>query len=126
MFYNPDSGLYLTQHRAYDPVAGRWLSRDAIGESTALASGRFGGLPRRRPSVLANITNLYGYVGNNPVNNTDRLGLFPNLGLPPLAPDPDAGCPPNGGGGGASETGNAGDISSGVEDPQHRLYWQRR
>ena len=32
MFYNADSGLYLTQYRAYDPVAGRWLSRDPIGE----------------------------------------------------------------------------------------------
>jgi RHS repeat-associated protein len=32
MFYNADSGLYLTQYRVYDPVAGRWLSRDPIGE----------------------------------------------------------------------------------------------
>ncbi len=32
MFYNADSGLYLTQYRAYDPVVGRWLSRDPIGE----------------------------------------------------------------------------------------------
>ncbi len=34
MFYNADSGLYLTQYRAYDPVAGRWLSRDPISEAT--------------------------------------------------------------------------------------------
>jgi RHS repeat-associated protein len=33
MFYNADSGLYLSQYRVYDPVAGRWLSRDPIGES---------------------------------------------------------------------------------------------
>jgi RHS repeat-associated protein len=32
MFYNADSGLYLTQYRAYDPVSGRWLSRDPLGE----------------------------------------------------------------------------------------------
>jgi RHS repeat-associated protein len=32
MFYNADSGLYLTQYRAYDPVSGRWLSRYPIGE----------------------------------------------------------------------------------------------
>jgi RHS repeat-associated protein len=32
MFYNADSGLYLTQYRIYDPVSGRWLSRDPIGE----------------------------------------------------------------------------------------------
>ena len=30
MFYNADSGLYLTQYRAYDPVTARWLSRDPI------------------------------------------------------------------------------------------------
>jgi RHS repeat-associated protein len=32
MFYNADSGLYLTLYRAYDPIVGRWLSRDPIGE----------------------------------------------------------------------------------------------
>jgi RHS repeat-associated protein len=37
MFYNADSGLYLTQYRAYDPVPGRWLSRDALGELSETA-----------------------------------------------------------------------------------------
>jgi RHS repeat-associated protein len=37
MFYNADSGLYLTQYRAYDPVAARWLSRDPIGEVSDIA-----------------------------------------------------------------------------------------
>jgi RHS repeat-associated protein len=32
MFFNADSGLYLTPHRPYDPVSGRWLSRDPTGE----------------------------------------------------------------------------------------------
>jgi RHS repeat-associated protein len=50
------SGLVLTWYRAYDPDTGRWLSRDPIAES--------GGI------------NLYGYVGNNPVNATDSLGLW--------------------------------------------------
>jgi RHS repeat-associated protein len=48
-------GLYLTKYRAYDAGVGRWLSRDPIGER--------GGL------------NLYGYVGNNPINFRDPLGL---------------------------------------------------
>jgi len=43
-------------YRAYDPVLGRWLSRDPIAEA--------GGM------------NLYGYVGNNPINRFDPLGLF--------------------------------------------------
>jgi RHS repeat-associated protein len=49
------AGRYLTMYRGYDPSVGRWMSRDPIRES--------GGL------------NLYGYVGNNPMNLWDPLGL---------------------------------------------------
>jgi uncharacterized protein RhaS with RHS repeats len=45
----------LTKYRVYDPKDGRWLSRDPIGEA--------GGI------------NLYAYVGGNPVNWIDPLGL---------------------------------------------------
>ena len=31
MFYHANSGLYLTEYRAYDPSADRWLSRDPLG-----------------------------------------------------------------------------------------------
>ena len=47
---------YATGVRAYDPVTGRWLSRDPIGEE--------GGL------------NLYGYAANSPVMNVDVDGLY--------------------------------------------------
>jgi RHS repeat-associated protein len=43
-------------YRYYDPVTGRWPSRDPIGER--------GGI------------NLYGFVGNDGVNVWDRLGLY--------------------------------------------------
>jgi RHS repeat-associated protein len=49
------TGLALAPYRAYDAGIGRWISRDPIGEE--------GGI------------NLYGYVGNNPVNFIDFLGL---------------------------------------------------
>ncbi len=49
-------GPLLTHYRVYDPALGRWLSRDPIAEA--------GGI------------NLYGYVGGNPVNLIDPLGLF--------------------------------------------------
>ena len=39
----------------YDPNIGRWINRDPIGEN--------GGM------------NLYGFVGDNPINNVDRFGL---------------------------------------------------
>lgn len=44
----------MTLARAYSPELGRWLSRDPLGESVG--------------------TNLYGYVGNNPISRIDPLG----------------------------------------------------
>ena len=55
MFRHEPTGLNLTLYRAYNPQTGRWLSRDPIGEN--------GGL------------NVYGYVGNDPVNSIDPFGL---------------------------------------------------
>jgi RHS repeat-associated protein len=79
IFYNADSKLYLTLYRVYDPVVGRWLSRDPLGEMTDPAA------------------NLYPYVSSNPVSYFDPLGLqeykhhwvpraiFGNENLPPEA-----------------------------------------
>jgi RHS repeat-associated protein len=51
-----DTGLYYYGYRYYDPVTGRWPSRDPIGEN--------GGL------------NLYAFVGNDPIGDVDVLGLI--------------------------------------------------
>ena len=50
-----NTGLYYYGYRWYDPVTGRWPSRDPIEER--------GGV------------NLYGFVGNDGVNGLDVLGL---------------------------------------------------
>ena len=54
-WYSWKTGLYYFRARWYDPVTGRWLSKDPIGIS--------GGL------------NQYVFCGNNPVNARDPLGL---------------------------------------------------
>jgi len=51
-----ETGLQLCGHRYYDAASGRWINRDPIGYD--------GGI------------NLYGYVGNNPINSIDPRGTF--------------------------------------------------
>lgn len=53
--YDEKTGLVNYGYRFYSPAMGRWITRDPIGES--------GGF------------NLYGFVGNNPVNWRDPYGL---------------------------------------------------
>lgn len=54
--YDYQLGTYYYGYRFYSPPTGRWLSRDPLGEA--------GGL------------NLYGFVGNDPVDLIDPTGEF--------------------------------------------------
>jgi RHS repeat-associated protein len=55
-YYDAETGFSMYPARSYTSRLGRWLNRDPAEES--------GGL------------NLYAFVINNPVNNTDPLGLW--------------------------------------------------
>ncbi len=54
--FDPETGLYYNRARFYDPALGRFLQPDPIGFADGL--------------------NLYAYVGGNPINFVDPLGLF--------------------------------------------------
>jgi RHS repeat-associated protein len=71
MFTNADSGLYLTQYRVYDPIAGRWLSRDPVGQAMDKPDST---IPR--PVRAKGEVNLYMYVGSDPIGSIDSRGLW--------------------------------------------------
>ncbi|HVA50273.1 MAG TPA: RHS repeat-associated core domain-containing protein, partial [Pirellulales bacterium] len=58
---DPNTGLVSNYHRWYDPATGRWISADPKG-------------------FAARDPNLDRYVGNNPIDNFDPLGLYPQQG----------------------------------------------
>jgi len=55
-YYDQETGFHYNYHRYYDPQTGRYLTPDPIG--------------------LAGGMNLYTYVGNDPVNSYDFMGLY--------------------------------------------------
>lgn len=63
--YDAESGLYYYKARYYSPALGRFLQPDPIGYEAGL--------------------NLYEYVGNDPLNASDPLGLAPQ-GQGPFGP----------------------------------------
>ncbi len=54
--YDESTGLSYYGYRFYNPAIGRWMTRDPLGE--------LGGI------------NLYGFVGNSPINLVDPYGLL--------------------------------------------------
>jgi RHS repeat-associated protein len=54
--WDASSTLWITQHRGYDPMIGRWWSEDPVG-------------------LRGDGPNLYAYVLNNPIRAIDATGL---------------------------------------------------
>lgn len=100
-----ETGLYYYGYRWYDPVTGRWPSRDPIKEQ--------GG------------KNLYEFIRNNAIGNWDYIGKFP--GMPRIMDPRDSG------GGGLGGTGTGGDwpvapdynpeTNDGLSYPEGAAYW---
>jgi len=63
MFFSSEVSLAITHFRAYDPELGRWLSRDPLPDAE-----------------ISQGPNLYAYLQNEPVSQTDRTGLA-NTGI---------------------------------------------
>lgn len=55
-YHDQETGLSYNLHRTYDPSVGRYVEADPMG----LAAG----------------TNVYAYVGSNPLTSVDPLGLY--------------------------------------------------
>jgi RHS repeat-associated protein len=55
-YYDQETGLHYNWHRYYEPKTGRYLTSDPIG--------------------IDGMINLFAYVQNNPINRSDKLGLF--------------------------------------------------
>jgi RHS repeat-associated protein len=83
MFYHADSGLYLTHYRAYDPVPGRWLSRDPMGRQDDPTLGES---PQPDQQAFVGGASMYIYANSSPLVYVDDDGLAPKdkaFGLPP-------------------------------------------
>lgn len=55
--WDKETGLYYYRARYYDPMEGRFISKDPL-------------------SFAGGDVNLYGYVQNNPINWIDPWGLY--------------------------------------------------
>jgi len=64
--YDSETGLYYVHARYYSPTLGRFLQTD--------------------PAGLSGGTNLYAYVGNDPINLTDPSGLAADIGAQATPP----------------------------------------
>jgi RHS repeat-associated protein len=67
-YYDEETQLHYNYHRYYEPRSGRYITPDPIG--------------------LEGGNNLFAYVGNNPINYDDSVGLYVEVGIRPFYPHP--------------------------------------
>jgi RHS repeat-associated protein len=71
--YDSETGLYYYRARYYDPLTGRFISKDPIGLNGGNVN-LYGYVDTVWKPL--NETNLYMYTRDNPVNLTDPFGLY--------------------------------------------------
>ncbi|MEW6198695.1 MAG: RHS repeat-associated core domain-containing protein, partial [Planctomycetota bacterium] len=81
--------------RYYSATLGRWINRDPIGDFATANLVRHSESRRRRTFGGLGGTNVYAYVGNNPTNRTDYLGMM-YIPCPPGQPCDDEGSSSSG------------------------------
>src|SRR5262249_7691130 len=82
-YFNADLGQYLLRTRNYDPISGRFLTRDPLGFHflrTGYLDSAVARFISRHPLLPRNF-NLYSYVASTPTLLTDPSGLL----VPPVA-----------------------------------------
>jgi len=89
--YDPESGLYYYRARYYDPGIGRFLQPDPLDMAMVILIRQY--LPSSRIAMLfyqyslrnpLTMSNVYPYVGNNPINWVDPKGtisVIPAIGI---------------------------------------------
>lgn len=70
--YDQETGLLHFKNREYDPLIGRWITKDPL---SFMSEKLFYPL----------FINLYAYCNNNPINFSDPEGLFPGSGYGPFS-----------------------------------------
>jgi RHS repeat-associated protein len=76
-YLDSDLVTYWLRARMYDPVTGRFTSRDSLGISRGYEHLEIGDGGSHDPFGLELDPNPYWYVGNNPTNATDPSGEQP-------------------------------------------------
>jgi RHS repeat-associated protein len=88
-FYDWETDKYYWKNRYYDPSPSKWLSRDPITEpgfyllttghqafeNSGLSDGDGDSTPNLNDFLTASSPNVYAFVDNDAVNQTDPLGL---------------------------------------------------
>ena len=86
-YYDQETGLNYNYFRDYNPAIGKYVESDPLyfGIVRMTASGLKIGFPLLKPRKQKDIS-LYLYVGDNPINLVDPLGLYASCPLNTYCP----------------------------------------